>query len=135
MMHDLPGNGAVLDKTRELCQTIVSQPEFLELRRDVDTFLADDQARDLYRSVAEKGQSLHQRQHAGETLDQTEVAEFERQREALMNSTVARRFIDAQERMQGIHETVGRYVMKSLELGRVPEPDDFDGCGHGCSCH
>jgi cell fate (sporulation/competence/biofilm development) regulator YlbF (YheA/YmcA/DUF963 family) len=135
MMHALPGDGAVIEKTRELCQTIVSQPDFLELRRDVDAFLSDDQARDLYRTVAEKGQSLHQRQHAGEALDQAEVAAFEQQREALMNNTVARRFVDAQERMHGIHETVGRYVMKALELGRVPEPGDFETCGQGCSCH
>jgi len=32
---------AILQKTRELCQAIVDQPEFQSLRRHVDTFLAN----------------------------------------------------------------------------------------------
>lgn len=134
-MHAIPEDGAVIEKTRELCQAIATQPDFIELRSHVDAFLSDDAARQLYQTVAEKGQYLHQKQHEGESLDQAEIAEFERQRDALLNNVVARRFVDAQERMNTIHETVGRYVRKTLELGRVPEPEDFAGCGHDCHCH
>ena len=35
----------VLDKTRELCETIIQQPEFENLRSRIDQFLINDAAR------------------------------------------------------------------------------------------
>ena len=29
------------DKTRELCQTIIDQPEMISIRKRIDTFLSD----------------------------------------------------------------------------------------------
>jgi hypothetical protein len=38
--------------------------------------------------------------------------------------------------MQEVQQTVGKYVSKALELGRVPIEEDMDsgGCGSGCGC-
>jgi len=127
-------NGAVLAKTRELCETIVSEPDFLTLRRNVETFLADDGARTLYQTLADKGQHLHHKQHQGVQLTRAEIDEFEQERESIMQNEVIRGFLEAQQQMQQVQETVGRYVMKAMELGRVPEEDDFASCGQGCSC-
>lgn len=134
-MHSKLENGAVLEKTRELCQTILDQPDFLVLRRNLDAFLADEQAKELYQAVAEKGQHLHHKQHQGVQLSRDEITEFEQQRESLMRNDVVRGFLEAQEQMHTIQESVGRYVTKTMEIGRVPEPDDFESCGQGCSCH
>ena len=127
-------NGAVLTKTRELCQTIVSQPDFLVLRRNVESFLANDDARASYQTLADKGQELQHKQHQGLQLSRTEIDEFEQERENLMRNDVIRGFLEAQQQMQEVQETVGRYVMKAMDLGRVPEEDDLAGCGQGCSC-
>lgn len=134
-MHSKLEDGAVLDKTRELCATLVSQPDFLNLRRDIDAFLADDEAKRLYQQVVEKGEHLHHKQHQGVRLTQEEIAEYEQHREALVQNSVARGFLEAQETMNRVQETVGRYVTKTFEIGRVPSPDDFESCGQGCSCH
>jgi hypothetical protein len=54
----------------------------------------------------------------------------------LLNNPVARGFLDAQEAMHGIRETINSFVSKSLELGRLPEAGEMEGgCGHGCGCH
>lgn len=133
-MHTQMTNGSVLAKTRELCQTIVDQEDFQALRRDVDAFMADDSAQTLYRSVAERGEALHHKQRQGVQLEQDEINTYETERQALMGNEVARRFLDAQEQMHGIQQNVTRYVMKTLEIGRVPAEEDFESCGHGCSC-
>ncbi len=133
-MHSETTNGAVLAKTRELCQTIVDQTEFLGLRRNVDTFMEDEAAQQLYRDVAEKGEILHQKQRQGDALAESEIADYEQCRQALLGNPVARQFLDAQEQMQSIHQTVSRYVMKTLEIGRVASAEDFETCGQGCSC-
>ncbi len=133
-MHNTLESGAVLDKTLELCQTIVSQPDFTARQRDIETFLLNDEAKQLYQTVAEKGEALHHKQHQGEQLSETEIADYEQHRQSLFDNAVARRFIDAQQQMHSLQDAVTRYVAKTLELGRVPNTDDFESCGSGCSC-
>jgi len=128
---------AILEKTKELCQTIVEQPQFQSLRRDVDAFLASEVAKNQYQLVIEKGEALQQKQQTGMPLSNDEIAEFEKHRETLINNPVAKAFLDAQQEMHKVQESVGQYVAKTLELGRIPTTDDFpsESCGHGCGCH
>lgn len=127
----------ILQKTRELCQTILEQPEFQAVRRHIDSFLSDEEAKMQYQLVMERGEGLQQKQQSGAALTPEEIAEFERQRDALVNNPVARAFLDAQQEMHKMQESVGQFVSKTFELGRLPSPEDFsDGsCGSGCGCH
>ena len=134
-MHSTTENGAVLEKTLELCETIVSQPDFAALQNDIQLFLGDDNAKQLYQTVVEKGEHLHHKQHQGVTLSDEEISEYEDHRQAMLKNDTARRFLDAQESMRSVRETVTKYVNKTMEIGRVPTAEDFSSCGHGCSCH
>jgi cell fate (sporulation/competence/biofilm development) regulator YlbF (YheA/YmcA/DUF963 family) len=126
----------IVQKTRELCQAIVEQPEFEEMRRRIDAFMADDTAKSQYQQVAEKSQALQHKQEVGTPLNNDEVADFEKHREALVNNPVARGFIEAQQQMHEVQQTVTQYVSKTFELGRMPTDEDMGGgCGHGCGCH
>ena len=127
----------VSQKTRDLCQSIVDQPEFQLIRQRVDAFLGDEAAKSQYQSVMEKGDALQQRQSAGVPIDSNEIAEFEQQRDALMSNPVARNFLDAQQEMHKTQESVMQFVSKTYELGRVPTLEDFSSgdCGSGCGCH
>lgn len=122
-------------KTIELCDTIVRQPAFESIRQRVESFLASEQSQNQYQTVMEKGQALQHKQQAGMPLGNDEIQDFEKSREQLVNDPVARDFLDAQQEMRSVQESVTRYVNKTFELGRVPGPDDFSSCGHGCSCH
>ena len=127
----------VIQKTRELCQTILEQPDFKSIRVNIDAFLSDEQAKSLYQTVVEKSETLNHKQQMGAPLTPEEIADFESQRQALVNNPVARGFMDAQGEMHRMQESVQQYVTKTLELGRVPNEDDFSSgsCGHGCGCH
>jgi len=130
-------DNAVRQKTLELCETIVQQPQFQDIRRRVDSFMADSRALQLYESLTEKGRSLHEKQHQGLQLDAVEIAAFESDRQALFDHPVAKAFIDAQEEMHELQEGVHQFVNKTFELGRVPTETDLedDSCGEGCGCH
>ncbi|HVR35881.1 MAG TPA: YlbF family regulator [Methylomirabilota bacterium] len=136
-MQTLTETDVIAQKTRELCQAIVDQPDFQDVRKRVDAFLADEAAQAQYESLSEKGQFLQHKQQNGLPLTSEEITAFEQQRETLMNNPVAKGFLDAQEQMQTIHSSVNQYVTKTLELGRVPGEEDFKGggCGSGCGCH
>jgi cell fate (sporulation/competence/biofilm development) regulator YlbF (YheA/YmcA/DUF963 family) len=127
----------VLQKTRELCQTLAEQPEFQQIRQRVDAFMASDEAKSQYQSVMEKGEMLQHKQQMGAPLSNDEIADFEKERDALVNNPIARGFLDAQQEMHKVQESVGQYVAKTFELGRLPTDADFDSgsCGSGCGCH
>jgi cell fate (sporulation/competence/biofilm development) regulator YlbF (YheA/YmcA/DUF963 family) len=127
----------VQQKTRELCQAIVEQPEFQEMRRQVEVFLGDDKAKTQYQSVMEKGELLQHKQNMGAPMSNDEITEFEKERDALVNNPVARGFLDARQQMQKVQESVGQYVAMTFELGRLPTEEDLGGgsCGSGCGCH
>jgi cell fate (sporulation/competence/biofilm development) regulator YlbF (YheA/YmcA/DUF963 family) len=125
------------EKAKELCATIVAQPEMISIRKRIDTFMADDGARGQYEAVTSKGQSLHEKQHRGQPLESVEISDFEKSREALLANPVARGFLDAQEELHEIQHLIQKQVSKTLELGRIPTAEDLDegSCGSGCGCH
>ena len=128
---------AVTEKTLALCSAIVAQPDFGALRQRIDAFMADDKSRAQYESLMTKGQALNDKQQRALPLSGEEISDFEKDREALLGNPVARGFLDAQEALHEIQESVQKYVAKTLELGRVPTEEDLGGgsCGHGCGCH
>jgi cell fate (sporulation/competence/biofilm development) regulator YlbF (YheA/YmcA/DUF963 family) len=126
----------VIQKTRDLCQTLIEQPEFIEIRQRIDAFMGDDAAKTQYQLVMEKGDALQQKQQMGMPLDNAEIAEFEKNRDTLLNNPVAANFLTAQQQMHKIQESVMQYVSKTFELGRVPALEDFpsESCGPSCGC-
>jgi len=128
---------AIEEKTRELCEALITAPNVVSIRQRIDKFMANDSARAQYEAVMTKGQELHDKQHRSLPLSGEEISAFEKSREQLLANPVARGFLDAQEELHGIQESIQQQVAKTLELGRVPKAEDMESgsCGHGCGCH
>jgi len=124
-------------KTAELCQAILEEMQANGIRNRIDTFLADTNARGQFDTVNRKGQALHEKQHAGQPLNGDDVADFEKDRDALLKNPVAKNFLEAQDQLHEIQSSVQKRIHKTLELGRVPTAEYLDegSCGHGCGCH
>lgn len=137
IMQTLTSPSAVSDKTRELCEAILADPTMGSIRQRIDTFMADDKARTQYETVMTKGQELQDKQQQSQQLSPTEIADFEKHRDALLANPVARNFLDAQEEMHEMKSSVQKFISKTLELGRLPTEADLEegSCGHGCGCH
>src|ERR1041385_292776 len=133
-MQTTTKNGTVLQKTRELCQAILDQPDLRSARQRIDAFVADEKSRAQYEGLMGKGQALQEKQQRSLPLSGEEISAFEKDREALLKNPVARGFLEAQEELHNVHKSVNQYVSKTLELGRMPSDADFqeDNCGHGC---
>ena len=132
---------AVMQKTKELCQTILDQPNMRSIRQRIDAFMVDEPTRAQYDSLVGKGQALQQKQQTSQPLSDEEIADFELHRDTLLKNPVARGFLDAQEELHEVKHSVHQYVNKTLELGRLPSEEDLNGggCGnhggHGCCSH
>lgn len=136
-MEILSPNSAVLDKTRELCGLILQSGEYRENAAKIDAFFKDKAAQAAYRDFSKLGERLHQKQHAGE-LTQADIDGYDRELASLRANSVTAEFMDAEATLNGIVSQVSRLVGKTLELGRLPEPDEIaeSGCcsSGGCGC-
>ena len=133
-MQTTTKESTIIRKTKELCQAILEEPDTRAALERIELFMADDKARAQYEGLMSQGQALNQKQQRSVPLTNDEISSFEKDREALLENPVARGFLDAQEEMRAMHESINKYVTKTLELGRVPSEEDFESCGHGCTC-
>jgi len=133
-MNMLLEKTSIISKTKELCEQIAKDDQFIRLQADVERFLSDDSAKLQYQSVHEKGDELHQKQHAGVELGASEIKTFEDSRDALFNNKVAADFMDAQRTLEAIQKDVAKYVGMTLELGRVPTDEEIEEAKSGGCC-
>ncbi len=109
----------------------------LALRQQIDTFMADEKTRAQYDGLIKKGQALQEKQQQSQPLSGEEISDFEQHRDALLKNPVASGFLDAQQELHHVQESIHKYVKKTIELGHVPTEDELcsGGCGdHGCGC-
>jgi cell fate (sporulation/competence/biofilm development) regulator YlbF (YheA/YmcA/DUF963 family) len=126
----------VITKTKELCETILNQPGYSQIKNSILDFLQNDEARSLYEKLCDQQELLSSKQENGQTISEQEDAEFDAMEKKFLAMPVADNFIKAQRQMHKIEKTVSEYVRKTFELGRVPNSDDFSsgGCGPSCGC-
>lgn len=133
-MSMLLEKSTIISKTKELCEQIAKDKEFIKLQADVERFLSDPSAKLQYQSVHEKGEELHHKQHAGVELGAAEIKAFEDARDALFDNQIAADFMSAQRALEGIQKEVAQYVSMTLELGRVPTDKEVAESKSGGCC-
>ncbi len=128
-------------KTKELCQSILDDPQFAEAHANIETFLADEGAQSVYQAWREKGQELHRMGHEGLQPNDDDLDQFQTLKEAVMTNRVAADFMESENSLNEIFGTVTKMVQKTLQLGRMPTDEDMveSGCcggsgGGGCGC-
>ena len=79
----------------------------------------------------------NQKQSAGE-LTEDDIEGYDAALAELKENTVTGGYMAAEETLNGLVQQVSRMVGKTLELGRLPEPEDLAGGGccssGGCGC-
>ena len=135
-MSTLVQNEIIRRKTRDLCQAILEEPAVQDIRLRIDQFMINDEAKAQYDDVVTQGESLQRKQQQSLPLSEEEIRAFESARDKLMNDPVAGGFVQAQDELHHLKQSIQKFVGKALELGRMPTEEDLQGsCGHGCGCH
>jgi cell fate (sporulation/competence/biofilm development) regulator YlbF (YheA/YmcA/DUF963 family) len=128
--------GGIIQRTIDLCQAVVDQSDFQEVKRKLDAFMSNEGLKFQYQQVNDLGNLLQMKQSNGVEITEQEIAQFETMREQFLGDSVAKGFLEAQEQLQQLHQTIGRFLDKTFELGRRPEFEDVhDGSCDGCGCH
>ena len=80
-----------------------------------------------------KEESLQMNKQSGIELTASEIQEYNKARDKMMENQVATAFVAAQNSIQKVHETIGKAVSMVFENGRVPTDEEFEShcCGSG----
>ena len=85
----------VVAKTKELCQTILDQPAYREIRKTVDDFLGNAQAVDHYRRLCDLQDLLRMKEDQGMEVTDSEMADYEKLEQEFLGNPLAQQFIEA----------------------------------------
>ena len=123
-----------MEKTRGLCEAIVNDAGFKAMHADVEAFLSNDEAREAYKSVHEKGAELQDKQRIGVELTPQEMSDFELSREELLANPVVMSFMQAQQELQMLQKQVNDQLGLTIELGRLPTEEEIFEASSGGGC-
>ncbi|CAI6057066.1 hypothetical protein PAECIP112173_01633 [Paenibacillus sp. JJ-100] len=129
----------IMHKMQELCSLLLQDEGYQEMRKMIDQFAADEDATAQYERFMEKHQALEEKEHQNIELLESEIQVYEEEERALYDHPLIRRFIYAQREFSQLHQQISNYFTKSIELNRLPEPQEWGkescGCGGSCSKH
>ena len=127
----------IVQKAKELCQTILDQPGYAQMKEAILAFLENEDAVRQYQDLCDHQDQLGAKQQQGVEPTDAEIEEFGKLEAAFLQNAQAQGFINAQRQMHKIEQTILQYVRKTFEIGRVPAEADFGSCGcgsGGCGC-
>ena len=124
------------EAAKELCRALLEDEKLKGVFASIDTFMGNDVSKELFSQMQVKGEELQTKQQAGIELTAGEVEEYNKLREKMLDDPTAKAFVEAQESIQSVHQTIGSWISLVFENGRMPTEEEFAGhCGPQCGCN
>ena len=133
IIGETPATGNDYKETaKDLCQALLEDEKLKGVFASIDAFMENDPSKELFSQMQTKGEELQTKQQAGIELTAGEVEEYNKLREKMLDDPAAKAFVEAQESIQSVHQTIGSWVSLVFENGRMPTEEEFAGhCGPG----
>ncbi len=133
IIGETPSTGNDYKETaKDLCRALLEDEKLKGVFTSIDAFMENDVSKELFSQMQTKGEELQTKQQAGIELTAGEVEEYNKLREKMLDDPAAKAFVEAQESIQSVHQTIGSWVSLVFENGRMPTEEEFEGhCGPG----
>ena len=133
IIGETPSTGNDYKETaKDLCRALLEDEKLKGVFTSIDAFMENDVSKELFSQMQTKGEELQTKQQAGIELTAGEVVEYNKLREKMLDDPAAKAFVEAQESIQSVHQTIGSWVSLVFENGRMPTEEEFEGhCGPG----
>jgi cell fate (sporulation/competence/biofilm development) regulator YlbF (YheA/YmcA/DUF963 family) len=128
-------NAAVLGKMEELCETLLQQDEFGQLREMLERYAADERAQEQYEHFAKMGQDLLEKERSGIEPTADEKASYERDERTLYANDVIRQYMYANREFGLLKQMIDQYFAKTVETGHIPGGRELVRPIRGCGSH
>lgn len=125
MQENIMLEDAVLrDKLEALCTAMLDNTRIRDYDKLVKSFMENEASRTKFDRVADLEDELHERQHDGEEIAESEIDKLETLQQEMLDDPECRSFLEVQDSIQEMMLTVEQYLAAALELGRIPTKDE-----------
>jgi len=127
---------SVINKMTALCQELLEQASYQELRAMIDEFLQDERAVAQYQAFQQHQQQLEDKERQQIKLTEEEITAYEQEEMAIYENTIIRKYLYAENEINKLFHLINQFFTKTIEWNRVPELSEIkkDGCGCGGGC-
>lgn len=115
----------IVEKVKELCETISKDSQFIRCQKIVDVFINDKEKNSEYQALLEKQRTLHSKKMDGK-LTQDDVDSFDAECERVFALPAVSEFLEAQDALDQLNDLISRYVELTFEFGRVPTQSELE---------
>ena len=111
IIGETPSTGNDYKETaKDLCRALLEDERLKGVFSSIDAFMENDASKELFSQMQAKGEELQTKQQAGIELTAGEVEEYNKLREQMLEDPAAKAFVEAQESIQSVHQTIGSWV-------------------------
>ena len=125
LASELTLDSQVSDAAQAFAQTLADTPEFRAFEEGYSGFKHDRAAQETVRQFEEKQRALQMVQQLG-VLEQAELNELDRLREAMINQPSVRAYVDAQNELTRLCQAAAQELSAAIDL------DFASACASSC---
>ena len=125
LASELTLDSQVSDAAQAFAQTLADTPEFRAFEEGYGAFKHDRAAQQAVRQFEEKQRALQMVQQLG-VLEQAELNELDRLRDAMMHQPRVRAYVDAQNELTRLCQAAAQELSAAIDL------DFASACASGC---
>ncbi|MGN0868567.1 MAG: YlbF family regulator [Akkermansia sp.] len=124
-----------------LASAFAQNQKVISAKARIGLFYQNPAATDLFRRLNEYGEKLREKHQAGMSPSETELAEFDKLRAAVVGNELCKGFLEANQQMEEMIATVQQYLVLAIQKGCAPTDEEVAAtltqqvscsCGGGC---
>ena len=108
----------------ELATAFAQSQKVVSAKARIGLFYQNPAATDLFRKVSEYGETLRNKHMEGMPPSESEIAEFDKLRQDVVNNPLCKGFLEARQELDELLSVVNQYMVMAIEKGSAPTDEE-----------
>lgn len=108
----------------ELASAFAQSQKVVSAKARIGLFYQNPAATDLFRKVSEYGETLRNKHMEGMPPSESEIAEFDKLRQDVVNNPLCKGFLEARQELDEMLAVVNQYMVMAIEKGVAPTDEE-----------
>lgn len=108
----------------ELASAFAQSQKVVSAKARIGLFYQNPAATELFRKVSDYGETLRNKHMEGMPPTETEIAEFDKLRQDVVNNPLCKGFLEARQELDEMLAVVNQYMVMAIEKGTAPTDEE-----------
>lgn len=108
----------------ELASAFAQSQKVVSAKARIGLFYQNPAATNLFRKVSEYGETLRNKHMEGMPPSESEIAEFDKLRQDVVNNPLCKGFLEARQELDEMLSVVNQYMVMAIEKGTAPTDEE-----------